>query len=1730
MMRLLLTLILTFGVLASASTALADESQFKADLDALTASDHRLAGTDEGRAAGDYLIERLEAIGVDQVVTLEFPMAQTRVGRCEVLIDGKSIPLLPLRPNIVANPTTPAAGVTGPMLYVGDGSLQAITAALETHGQTLGDAATIENTIVVIDYDSFDNWEIAFSLGAAAVVFLGDDDATNTAPLHAGVPGNLLRFYAHADDSGTVGGVDLTQPRTSVTLHSNVAWFPTVGRNIIALIEGTEPITDNNDQAPEAMVLAVPYDSFGNVPQRAAGARAAANLAALLEIAQDFVEAPPKRHTILLFADNQARQHQGARVFYDALMAPADLYDKQAEVHAAESEADMLALSLLEQRRLDLAPLDGDDAETLSALKLLRQMYASQADWSRDNLQFDLQNQRMRWLVEDREARVRKGELPAEEEARRAGIEADVTAVMRRWDDIRRALHNRALHDLVLELQAVAGGEENEDGYRSMALRRAGEIAFERIDQQMREAEQAKPKDQRRSEGELREAIKAAAKQPMRDATIAEAQTFLDGVLEDLIRQTRDRINARLGELAVLMRGDEQRTALREALSLDGKPFWISVHNTLDFGDAGGTWGPVIGDHTAQVFPIQKPAGNADAPGFYVRLLGALRETVGDDAEALGIEPQSLVNPDHAAGYIPGLYFHSGVIAGRHAVYNLGLMTGHDARLRDGHPADTVANLDWAVLRGQALAAGGLMQRFASAPGMSQKRRFSASAQSKLTTWARGKSTGEYAGLKVTGGLSERRPAAGALIAYWPGKFNQTSQAMASLTRALHAPAFEPVAYEFADVNGNFPIVLLDKAVYKEPLTLGALFDGQGAIRAVTSQDSINQKLADAIRTDLFLAKPKVFTYRPTYTIKPEQLKVMRGNADQVFRVQRTLFGQVGSHNAFFIAKQVIDDRTKLFQPMGPVALGALTDDEVSGRGLEASVFEQPPRLAPIGALDLWSLNESRLRRLRARGVTSADLELLHARAGRALESVEADQSLAEREAGLARSHMLSHRVYRPLRKSMDDLVHSVVMLLLLAIPFAFSMERLTIGASSIYGRIAGFVFMFLATFALLYWLHPGFAIASTPIIIFLAFAIILLSAMVIYIVTRKFQTELKAIQGQAGGAHDIEVSKAGAMLAAISMGISTMRRRPTRTFLTATTVVMLTFTILCFASFSTEIGVRAIYEGPVVEGTPESVTLRNLDYSKIQPAIPDLLTGMPGEGGMLAQQWWVVPEGAAAHFAVSTPPDGRSENVNAIMGLDADEFDRWPGLAEALTPAPELDGQPILGPDHLYLPDIVMSLLNIEPGDRVLIHGIPATVRGRINGDTLQRLRRIDGEPVLPVDFRDESNAQLSEGGQDAADDDGLASDVQRDYVYLSADQVAVVSNTLARRLGGDLHILNVYPGQGTSPTDLGRSVAQTVVMPVWAAGDQGVERMLLTRLTSVAGGMRLAVPLLLGGLIIFGTLLGSISDREKEIYTFSALGLSPGHVGVLFFAEATVYAFVGGMGGQLLAQFVALGAAQLTKLGLIDPVSINYSSTNSLFAIGVVMATVIVSAIYPAYRASKSANPGLARAWKLPKPEGDDLKLLFPFTVSAYDITGIVAFLAEHFRRHDDAGLGDFAASNVEIGRDENGELQLRADLALAPFDLGVTQHMSLTAVPSEIPGVDEVEIHSARASGAKGDWVRSNKVFIRGLRRQFLLWRTLGGDVIEQYRMQTLETLGEMDADDIEHTQPRDTKGGA
>ena len=335
-----------------------------------------------------------------------------------------------------------------------------------------------------------------------------------------------------------------------------------------------------------------------------------------------------------------------------------------------------------------------------------------------------------------------------------------------------------------------------------------------------------------------------------------------------------------------------------------------------------------------------------------------------------------------------------------------------------------------------------------------------------------------------------------------------------------------------------------------------------------------------------------------------------------------------------------------------------------------------------------------------------------------------------------------------------------------------------------------------------------------------------------------------------------------------------------------------------------------------------------------------------------------------------------------------------------------------------------------------------------------------------------------------------------------------------------GDLCMVNfiaLYPKDADVDVDAAAAELAPVFQgAVHVKSPAGARQLFFTNAVAGSGFADVLVPLLLGGLIIFSSLMGSIVVREKEIFTYSALGLAPVDVGALFFAESAVYSVVGGMGGYLFSQLVAKLMKWMGSMGWITPLEMNFSSLTSVCTILIVMAVVMLSTVFPAMRASKSANPGVARKWKMPSPKGDALSFVFPFTVSTPDFAGILSFIREHFENHADATLGAFAAREVRLFREPapgggKDRLGIEADISLAPFDLGIFQKFRMYSQEFEIKGIDEVVVDLRRIGGTPDSWVRSNRAFASELREQFLLWRSLPIGTIEHYRNETKTALG-------------------
>jgi len=928
------------------------------------------------------------------------------------------------------------------------------------------------------------------------------------------------------------------------------------------------------------------------------------------------------------------------------------------------------------------------------------------------------------------------------------------------------------------------------------------------------------------------------------------------------------------------------------------------------------------------------------------------------------------------------------------------------------------------------------------------------------------------------------------------------------------APGFQPFSLAEVKTNGRFELPALSRSYHVGNTVVAALFDDRGLIRYINNEQKV--------RFNLPLDKAGCILFHATsmtavgigYDRGATATKALRAASTAPLNAKYSLLCEGG--NVLTVYCRRATEKLKLFNSEGIVLLGNSETNPIVGEGVAVDPYVHPPTVE-LTAGDLQTLNTGRLKVLSDNRILEPSLQQLHVDSGDVRDRARSlpPQRVEARTGGQAAAAAIGRRPYKALLEVFNDLVVAVVLLLLLSIPFAYSIERLLVGSPHIYRQIGWFVLFFLMTFAVLYAVNPAFRIAATPIVIFLAFAIILLSAVVIAIMTRKLQAEVRRMQGLSTTVHSSDVSRLGTMMAAVSMGISTMRRRPVRTILTAVTVVLLTFTILTFASFTSSWGNRRTSIGPM--SGPTRLLVRHPFWTRIREDVPEMLEGFLADRATVVPRYWVAQsaEDVQAYKQANRVKqillgDAEGERivpVQALVGMDVRDVEQAAELADVLGGK----GQALRG-DGVFLTEAVAGPqgLNVAVGDTVCVDGVACTFAGPIDRRKITRYKLLEGSSMLPVDYEATSGGGGEVQTVQTTSIEDLPEMESAQFEHVSSDRIAIIPAALARRLGGRVATITIYPREEANVERMAQRVATVTHLPTYVGSGGGVTRLFFTSLTAASGWRDLIIPVVLGGLIIFATMLGSVSDREKEIYAFSALGLAPPHVAGLFFAEAAVYAVVGGMGGYMLGQVVARGLSFVSEtFGILSVPTMNYSSTNAIATVMVVMCTVMVSTIYPAIKASGSANPGIQRSWRIGRPASADLyDIVFPFTVSAYDITGVVSFLNEHFQNYTDSTLGVFATSSSRVFRKPDNMLGIEADVALAPFDLGVAQKFALMAQPGEIEGIEEIRVLLRRTAGTRGDWQRANRVFVHELRKQLLIWRSIDPKVMEQYRQRTLQ----------------------
>ncbi len=1508
-----------------------------------------------------------------------------------------------LAPNGIALPTTWGKAIRGPLLYLGDGSLERM------------DGHTVRGAIVALDFSS-PHLAQAFNQGAVAVVLIGHPGVSQwqAAAHFTALPMSIPAAWV-PHDAAVAHGLTQADGTQTASLEISSRWTPANACNLWAKIPETKPQTPLKDEHRQAIVLSAEADTFGAIPAHCPQLRAAANCALLAEVAAGLAKGPLARPVYVVFLGSHYAAEQGARMFYYPWFPETGA----RSLKSRETGLFTAAIARLGRQQALVDHLDfiaKQDAEALEVYGLAHDYLVGQEADESFAITLDL---------------TRRKDIDTRLNAPNGAIGPD---------EIGELKHEEELIDQ--ERDRIAARKHGWNELRAQMGRRA----------------------------------------------VTNAGAF-DPIIAWLHAELGGRIAAFTAERDEI-KSDE---ALADAIGADTQNERVAAHFHFDFADASRPW-------TFSPFSLDDglpTVGGSPGPTTFLKHIKTYGEAIRGaqvGASAVPWLPDDSIAFSYDALSQPHPRSLPIVAAWSRGIPAFACVTIGDPLDADEMPERAPCELSSraADLVGALRAIDAWTDLPLSSPIQPQK------DAARLVTQADGAS---IKGLQVFdlahGSDLQEAPSKNAIFVELPGMGLNPPEAPYSLSG---------LACAFCAVDPSGHVFL--PGVSDRAATCAAFgFDEQGAIERFTNNFLVNGASGDLAQLHFGIGGGVFTPMRPADYLVGQPSTVLIGRRDSAPRF--------GNYTSYEQAEALYTDT---FQPIkllgGGIDILGIAANSPRGAGVPIT----PSTLIALdvnaqAAEDLTALNLGRLKLLRMHNIINTPLERLQADDQDHLDAYH--QAEARHQVALGAAHamvadILGDRVHNPLRDNGDDLITAVIMLMLLSLPFSFALERLLFGFTSIYKQVAGFITFFMVTFLVLYFTHPAFSLADAPIIIFLAFIIILLSAMVTYIMMGKFKYELKALQGLSSKTHG-DQSEGGTAMAAIAIGISGMRNRPLKTFLTAATVALLTFTILVFASFSSSLDVV-----PTTLGATRGA-------HRIEFHTPSFL-GMPQRlcgtvGALYGDRYDVCVRGASfgdpmhndpgtqAVDVALNPASLANQKLDAVLVVEPQEAAR---LAPLFAPL-ERGGAP--GEDApLLLSKLVADKLNLHVGDPVLIRGSRFRLGGTFEPKELKAIENIDGTRITPPDFKStfqESNQQM--GGLDNASTMFKTFDVNN-FVFSSPDLIAVATPAGMQSLGYQRNLITLYPKASGGPDadahidEDARELAEWLDGPVNACSGHGGTRYFFTDSVQGSGFTEVIVPLLLGGLIIFSSLLGSIVDRQKEIFTFSALGLAPPDVATLFFAESAVFAVLGGMGGYLVSQLVVKTLTILASHGIATVPDVNFSSLSSIVTIFIVMATVMLSTIYPAIMAGKSANPGIARRWRMPKPDGDRLSFPFPFTVSADSIAGILAFIREHFQNHGDASLGAFAARDVALfahqrpdGRIDRG---ISAEIALAPFDLGVFQRFRMTTRPSDIAGIDEVVVELERLNGAPNTWVRGNRAFIEELREQFLRWRSLPIDTVEHY----------------------------
>lgn len=1665
----------------------------------LSSYDSRIPGNPSHKKVSAELEKKIRAIPNTKVWVQEFSLINPICTKSEMTIEsGKhkgTYPVYPVWPDVIRTKKTPKEGINGKLILCKNAEFEDLP------------AKSLKGQIAVIEMSRLRNWKRPFELGAKAMLLLGSPD--DEAVLQEEFPFYRPRYYV---PEGKIADAIRRGEVSEVNLKCDASWVDTKGRNILALVKGTEP-----PEEADPIVIVAPYDSMSLIMNMAPGADNAVDAAFLLNILRHFAELPPKRSVLFAFIDATAINHLGMRHFL--LMLSTDENNSTRNVYMK-----------IEQERLDEYENLIESYKDISDEEVINKLY--------DKRQFKELQRYCKDVISPEVIHLNEKAGDTRLALHEAVNAEDKKEIKKRLDKIDARLKhlNKTIFRMLTANQIT-------DDIKDQALaiwRKVKKRTKVQLEIQKQRVEFFSHYDKIRDEIAKAIDYKDTATNPFRfllAIDISDSSTTIGPALRCEIWNTNEKtqslsftrwLKLRLEKREELFKGLKKENLIKLGILPENVDDLLKKILNLEAIEASQLAKSLLEefpdiDEAKAVDLAEKLKAETDLdkkrikellkeqlPKLNRSQMDRLSEKIlnqeaieGDQIpESFAAEPMALLSASCSSFGIKGVTW----------------ATLEGARKRVDTPQDTFERLDWKRILPQIRVTSLMLEILLN----------NTSYKEELLSVAGYAKWRIPHGSIVTETISEtipRTPNPDMFVTMisnnrWRNVNRVFGIRGIEFTKSEADGSFRfapfPASIGWAVSRKKFQAYTLDEngEICRGISDSTSMISG----RVATSVSMRNEPPLNPGRLIAFDCRPfdgpLMFDSRyqaPLYNYSI--FDVIRGGKPKRYSFQicrGQIFGLMEPNSRWqLIMRSGLRKNRMIFMNIDPALnTGKITPRQalMRGYGLD-DPFPEIPELMAVR--DFYKIDEYRLKKLAEAGVKFPLLEDLHEQTKTLIEKT--DQAYEKDDGkGLysyAKTALTNElRVYHAILEQSDDVVRGAIFLLILLVPFAVAMERLLFAAVKIGNQIFLSIFLFVVMAVILWSFHPGFRISSQPLVILMAFIILVLSTAVIVMVLRKFKSGLEEIQrGEKAEASGAQTSRGGVISSALWLGIANMRKRLLRTILTGLTIVIITFALLCFTSSSTYQDKRIFSLEELPKPEYSGALVQHPALRHMSNEMEDNLRNLMGDKYPIVGRYWLTRYNPSWRLHLRNPENNEMVALKGALGLSPQE-------SKFSDPGKILEHWDDFGKgETCYISETVAKTLKAKKGDEVLIGGMPFKILSIYNSKALEKnLRKIDGQSMLPLDFTSQAvdwslNQENIE--QEMADTEMIAPDPGLNF--LSGDDIIIIPNEYIKKLDPFLNNIAVkVPQKEIKP--VADKLMKALVYPIYY-NDSGKIKVIVATPLIPKAPRKLFIPLMIAVLIIFNTMLNSVAERKQEIHVYTSLGLAPVHVGMLFMAEAATYGLMGSVFGYIVGQGLA---TILTHFKVMGGIVLNYSGTNVILTMGLVLTVVLLSALVPAIMASKVANPSKEGDWKVPHPIDGIIKDLLPFTVTIHAAKGLICFIYEYMDAHTDGAIGEFTSDNLKYHEKEGDSIAgLAGTVWLAPYDLGVRQDFKIEVV-NEIEDICNIRITLKQQAGQERSWWRLNKVFLSDLRRQFLGWRNIKPERALAYIEQGTSEFKEME----------------